>query len=545
MKNIWRKIKKEKLYIICLQISFISATVVLFLGISIYSNIYAENMEKNNYKYTFETTAFTNDNITDDDYIKKLQSADCNVKIINFSGYSDAEKTTTLTDIIINSYEENYPFIEGGMENIKKGERNVILGIANKEYIYQKDGEDYFDIFGEAYKVCGYISSEKSVSFDYKIIVDYDGIGDVLKQRIADSSQMGIELILESNKRDTDEIFYTLTYELGLGLLRTESEVFLASTGIYNEKVYCIIIYFFCFVCIYTVLQYYLKNRQKEIVIRKINGFSKKKIIVLLYKNIFINFIAAYAVGMCIVLALVKLLEALKKYNLQISIQNMVILIGIFMLSIILVSIKPVYNLVKTDPITFLYIRSESMRRKKEKKPNRKLKILIVCLVVVILVAATAIYLHHGEWVYYDYSEGHYGADTYYGGGYGEIDVTYPGIYIRASVNVKNGGTIVVDVRETFDGFMDSDVSFDELTPIDAMEISGNDTKEIYISSEDYSKVVNSEYTLDYAEADSYMSIGRYETNFQKVGRWLNWHTDGKYEETINKIFHTNLSISP
>lgn len=350
--------KKEKLYIVCLQTAFISAIVILFLGVSIYSNIYNENLEKNNYKYTYQTTGMFTGDITDEDCIATLKSVDCNVKVMNFNGYNDAEDSTVLTDIIINSRDENYPFVEGGMENLKQGERDVILGIDNKEYTYQKGGEDYFLIFGEEYRVCGYISSEKSISFNNKIIVDYDGIGEVLKKRLADSGDQGIELILESYSEDTDAIFSELAGSDRLSITNTYSEVFLSSAGIYSEKTYCIIIYIFCFICIYTVLQYYLKSRKKEIVIRKINGFSKKSIMALLYKNIFINFAAAFAIGMCIVGIMIKALEGShKNYNIQMSVQNLFILVGIFLISVILVSIKPVYRLVKTDPITYLHER--------------------------------------------------------------------------------------------------------------------------------------------------------------------------------------------
>ena len=350
-----RKLKKNLLYLICMQISFVCVILILFFGINIYVNIYAEKDDKNAYKYTYETTLSTTEDITADEYISKLQLADCNVKIINFNAYIDDMKSTILTDIMINSVEENYPFEEGGIGNLTDGEKDVILGAAYKENVYQKDGESYFRIFGEEYKVCGFLSSGKSVSFDYKIIVDYDGIGEAFKEELRRNADYGIELILESYTEDTDTIYSELR-DMGLSLSVTTSEVFLASAKTFmNEQTYCVVIYMFCFICIYTILIYYIKSHRKEFAIRKINGYSKSKNMLIMYKDIFSNFLVSFLLSMIIICIILKSLSKyIQEYNIQISFQNLIIMFIIFLVSLFLVSIRPFYNLVMTDPIVFL-----------------------------------------------------------------------------------------------------------------------------------------------------------------------------------------------
>ena len=356
MVIILRKLKRNSLFIVCMQISFVCVIMVLFFGVNIYRNIYAERNDRNEYKYTYKTTVTTNEDITEEEYISNLQSLNCNVKIINFHAYIDDKNATILTDIMVNSVEENYPFEEGGMNNLVKGEKCVFLGSAYKDNVYLKDGEPYFKIFGEEYKVCGYLSSGKSVSFDYKIVVNYDGIGQIFKKKLKESTDFGYELILESYTEDTDVIYNELTGNMGLNLIKTESEVSLASATTYmNEDTYCVIIYLFCFMCIYTNLMYYIKKHEKEIAIRKINGYGRFRNMVILYKNILANFLFSFFESVVIIfIILTALSEYISGYNIQFSFQNLIIPAIIFIISLFLVSVKPFYNLVKIDPIVFL-----------------------------------------------------------------------------------------------------------------------------------------------------------------------------------------------
>ena len=180
-------------------------------------------------------------------------------------------------------------------------------------------------------------------------------------------------------------------------------------------------------------------------------------------------------------------------------------------------------------------------RRRNGKKTNKK-KVFItvgVVLVIVIGIVIWARFRFQGEWSVASGGSGSFGAETYYDGGFGSEEVKSPGIYIRYTANVSNSGTMILAIREVDSEILDSD-NYDnvyDLEIIDAIEITGNDTKEIYISSDDYSEVIIHEYTPDKAEAETSYEILCYTSGVTKFAGWLNNITFGMFEEQIYSFF--------
>ncbi len=351
----FQKIKKDQFYIICLQLVLTCVILVLFFGVNIYENLYAEKLESSEYKYTYETTMTTKENMLDEEVSSVFENLQCNVKIINFDAYIDATGETVLMDIIVNSVYENMPFAEGSFDNFCNGAQVCVIGVTYKNYVYEIDGIEYFDIFGEPYRVCGYLSSGKGMSFDYKIVLPLVGLGDDFKDKLVEETYMGeLELIFESYTNDTDVIFDDVAQKVSL--IKEDTEIFLGGVAIYNnENVFCIIIYAFCLACVYMILVYYIKRHDKEMAIRRICGYSAIRNIGILYKNILCNFL----VSLCVSSILIKIIMAifagyLVDLNMKFTLSNFANVVIVFLVSLIVVSIHSIIFLIKMDPITYL-----------------------------------------------------------------------------------------------------------------------------------------------------------------------------------------------
>ena len=181
------------------------------------------------------------------------------------------------------------------------------------------------------------------------------------------------------------------------------------------------------------------------------------------------------------------------------------------------------------------------LKRRRKKNISKKKKIIVLCLIAALIIGLTiwANYYFKGEWKVVGGSSGNFGAKTYYDGGYGLIQVESPGIYIRYTANVSNDGTMILAIREADDDVLNTgnyDAVYD-LKVIQSIEISGNETKEVYISSDDYSEVILHEYTLDGAEATTSWDELDYTSSTTKFAKWLNNITFGKFDKQIDSIF--------
>lgn len=284
LRGIWRECFRYKLSGIGLVVCLVLSMLAAYYGITIYKNIYMEYQEKTEYEYQYSTFFKC--------YVEKLsdiprlpEGVDCNLKIVDCSMYSDSTNSTILVNIIINSSHENWPLAWGhfaGEDERSGGERPILVGRSRFEQAYESEGEYYYRLFGDEYKVVGVIGSENSVVYDGCNILYLDCLGEnALEQLIpGEGKQTELYFALESNTLDTREIFNRYiggNYNAAPESYR--SYVHSSAEPVYNEKKYCITIYLFCFISIYIVARFWLDQRRHELQVCRACGFSDRQLV--------------------------------------------------------------------------------------------------------------------------------------------------------------------------------------------------------------------------------------------------------------------------
>lgn len=341
--------------ITCFACGFICA----YYGITIFKNLYYENNDKNDYHYLHETYFIYMDDNENLDFIS--QDLNCNFKIINFLAYLDETDTTFPVDIIMNTTFENYPLIEGRLASeseINNGEKMVLLGIERKNETYEKNGEHYFKIFGEEYKVIGYMHSEKRAYFDYKVVVYYKGLHSNFLLHINQNLSAGIEMVLQSNDVNTENVFRKIiSNSQSTGFMKSQNDIIGASAiPIMNEQYYCILIYGYCIIMIAIAVDFWIRQRYRELVIRKMFGFSNIRIFFLLVKDLLQYVIGSILLAGTIIYCInLSIPAVISDYRLTISIETTLILGIVILVSILIVLIRPMYRIVKMSPQEALY----------------------------------------------------------------------------------------------------------------------------------------------------------------------------------------------
>lgn len=194
----------------------------------------------------------------------------------------------------------------------------------------------------------GVLGSGNSSLFDSKIVLYIDCLGEQVKKHLCSVGQSGCTITLESDKTDVEEVYNTYiknNYNVTKSTnIETGDEYLDSAIPIRYEKEYCIIIYIFCFVCISIVLRFWLSQRVHEMKICRAFGYSDRKVVIRLLSS----FVSIIMVSLFFFLVLVFLLnlgfkDMIIEYNLFVSWEVVLIYISIFLLSLIVIGVKPIY----------------------------------------------------------------------------------------------------------------------------------------------------------------------------------------------------------
>lgn len=334
--------------IFCIVISFL----VEYYGITIYSNLYSEYMEKNEYRYQSEVY-FCVPATIDWEKIALPNNCKANLKMIGNFVYCDSSNATIGTNIIMHSYQENIPLVSGRMissNESKNGERVIILGRERVKDTFVKAGHRYYTILGEDYKVIGVIGSEKSVIFDGEIILYQTGLGEkyLKKMKENDSMSKPFSMLIESDFENAKDIYTKyISSQYNSSLEQNEAYYNSTSTPIAQEKIYCIVIYFFCFICLFIALNFWIVQRNKEMQICRICGMSNIGIILRIIKSLICICLLSMLCFFIVVFFISLLLnQIISDYNFGFSIEIVIPYIIIFVSALTLVSVGPIYRLI-------------------------------------------------------------------------------------------------------------------------------------------------------------------------------------------------------
>lgn len=328
----------------CLVLSMLAA----YYGISIYKNMFLEYKDNTEYAYPYRTVLRCY--VSDVSEFPSLpESVACNLKIIDFHMVSDNANTTNLGDIIINSRDENWPLVSGhyaSREEREQGENLILIGQGLLDSAYSVGNDLYYKVFGDEYRVIGVLGTKESVTFDYKLVLYLDCLGEHTQERIFRESQSGFFLSLESNTTDTEQIYHQYMegqYPITMEHYETYSNA--SAAPIYNEKSFCIIIYLFCFFCIGIVIRFWLMQRKHEMQICRAFGYTNQKILLRLLNSFSRILLFSFGIFVVFCLGINQLIrQVVEEYRLEFSWYIILPYIFLFLLSVFIVSGKALYR---------------------------------------------------------------------------------------------------------------------------------------------------------------------------------------------------------
>lgn len=336
------------LMIIGIAISFIC----FFNCVNLYHLLATEKKERIEYQYNSQVSvhylnmgkdAMLGDFLVSDEGIVRMQ------EILLFRNQAEAPG---LTDILLCQNEPlNYPVLKGKLPESDEDvtEPTVILGQKQIQDTVYEDGIYYYELEGVRCRVCAILGSENSELFDYKVILYYKGMEEMLHAAVDKVTEA--DIMIESNQASAQTIFEMIQQQV---VEKTEQIMLSAGSSIVEQSVsgdssYYLVIFLFCFVNIVFVSEYWIKRRYQELAVRKIFGYSDGKIYSLLYRDMVINVSIAVLIAIVVQIFLQFLFkDYLELYKSQFGYYIGYSVLFVFLLSA-LIMIYPFWLLRKED----------------------------------------------------------------------------------------------------------------------------------------------------------------------------------------------------
>lgn len=276
--------------IIGITVSF----VCFFNCINLYHLIVQKKTEQEQYKYTNEVGMSYVNYSGEGKLTDLITSEQGNIILKDATLYRDSVSADGITDVIVCQNEPLiYPVEAGSLpqSDVEITEPTVILGRSQREYAVYENGEYYYTLEGVKCRVCAFLGSASSDLYDYNVIVYYNSLDARAKDKI-DSIAEG-QFALQSNFYEMEEIIYTTEAKLSDSkdiIVGQRTADFMEAQSVSSEDSgYYLIIFLFCLINIVIVSEYWIKGRYKEIAVRKIFGYSDKKIYSYLYRDMLVN----------------------------------------------------------------------------------------------------------------------------------------------------------------------------------------------------------------------------------------------------------------
>ena len=300
MNSISKKIKypAASLFII---LGIVIAYCSFYYATGFVKSLYFESTdEKNIYDYEYEVIYEVSVSASVDEIRNLFEAYDMTAAFTELLLYVDDTDATHLCKLYISTCNSGFPYelVAGSFPDLSVDytENLVVLGKENKKYTTKIDGEDYIDICGETYRVTGYISSPNSSIYDFQVILFANALGDNCIQEFAaqtgdnDYSSMMGYLMLQSNEinitswinENADLISNYLTVK------GTVSDTIEFSTDVTDKNYtkYAYLLYAFSLAILVMIIRFWIMERKKEFVVRRIVGYDRMQIFKIIFKEL-------------------------------------------------------------------------------------------------------------------------------------------------------------------------------------------------------------------------------------------------------------------
>lgn len=316
----------------------------------------ARDLEEYSYQSTFSCLAFGEQfDFRDIEYERDF--SECDVMISDTWVYVGDAEYPRGADVVLYGDELIYPIIGGHYPTYQDFESDgccVVLGKRLKRDAYIRDGQDYILINGDECRVTGYVSAGSSALLDYKVILYYDCLGDGIMEDIEYYKNRAGLFVMFCSREDVSnykasldryiEIYPENLYNIDYNPFAVTHAV---SAG--NRRIAGVIYVFSVIVVVMVVIYWYLDNK-KELVIRRVYGYSRLRLILLIAKRLMGLLVVAVLVSELLIICMNHMegiFEVVSAGNLA---EHIRMIIKYIVITILLLLVFPIFRICVDRP---------------------------------------------------------------------------------------------------------------------------------------------------------------------------------------------------
>lgn len=374
MKSLLIRIKQSPLLSALLIFGLVTSILLISLGTSFVSNLYYSDKAKNQYNpkkakvYDITYSALKS---SDSSVMNKLFSKvdnDTGLFINDLLLHTNASEVNVYNKVSGEYFTNNnvwhYPLISGSYytaEDVKKGNKVVVLGSKLLKEAYERNGNKYIEIEGEEYLIKGVIGipDEKS-SWDNRIIMpctsmpknyfknnlqrDLEDISFVIYNEKGEYSQ-DIKEINNEGKKLFDN--FTLDY---LGELQDDNSLKIVVENPDFLLFVALIGYIITIIFAINITVFWIEKRKYEISVRKAFGFTNGSIMKMIFKEMIGFAIISFAIAIIVQFLLGLAVGSIANYTLKLYLPNLVIGLFVVLVTALVTTLIPAIKAIKVEP---------------------------------------------------------------------------------------------------------------------------------------------------------------------------------------------------
>ena len=374
MKSLLIRIKQSPLLSALLIFGLVTSILLISLGTSFVSNLYYSDKAKNQYNpkkakvYDITYSALKS---SDSSVMNKLFSKvdnDTGLFINDLLLHTDASEVNVYNKVSGEYFTNNnvwhYPLISGSYytaEDVKKGNKVVVLGSKLLKEAYERNGNKYIEIEEEEYLIKGVIGipDEKS-SWDNRIIMpctsmpknyfennlqrDLEDISFVIYNEKGEYSQ-DIKQINAEGKKLFDN--FSLDY---LGELQDDNSLKVVVENPDFLLFVALIGYIITIIFAINITVFWIEKRKYEISVRKAFGFTNGSIMKMIFKEMIGFAIISFAIAIIVQFLLGLAVGSIANYTLKLYLPNLVIGLVVVLVTALVTTLIPAIKAIKVEP---------------------------------------------------------------------------------------------------------------------------------------------------------------------------------------------------
>ena len=374
MKSLLIRIKQSPLLSALLIFGLVTSILLISLGTSFVSNLYYSDKAKNQYNpkkakvYDITYSALKS---SDSSVMNKLFSKvdnDTGLFINDLLLHTNASEVNVYNKVSGEYFTNNnvwhYPLISGSYytaEDVKKGNKVVVLGSKLLKEAYERNGNKYIEIEEEEYLIKGVIGipDEKS-SWDNRIIMpctsmpknyfknnlqrDLEDISFVIYNEKGEYSQ-DIKEINNEGKKLFDN--FTLDY---LGELQDDNSLKIVVENPDFLLFVALIGYIITIIFAINITVFWIEKRKYEISVRKAFGFTNGSIMKMIFKEMIGFAIISFAIAIIVQFLLGLAVGSIANYTLKLYLPNLVIGLVVVLVTALVTTLIPAIKTIKVEP---------------------------------------------------------------------------------------------------------------------------------------------------------------------------------------------------